>query len=286
MADCATGRPRSSQSRTSAGTVAGLRPDVATTTNGFSALTKRAASSRMPPASGAGRARHAELVEGRKARARGLGERYFARNAEIDRAARLGAGNLQGARHHQPGVVLEFQVMVPLGVLPHDAVLVEGLLQPEMALRLARAGHAAGIGDRRDAGRDQHRQPGVPGGVDRAAVVLRAAVDVCGGRDRLAADCSAAERSVQAGVLVRDRDQPRRLAALRLGLGDRLLVEADLRSRGEEHVLDAGLRHSRDDRLAVVCHGDFDPGAARVAAIVDVVHGGVLDGKGCAVCRF
>ena len=53
MPDCATGRPIISHSCTSAGTVSGLRPERATTTNGFSARTSRRAISRMPSASGA-----------------------------------------------------------------------------------------------------------------------------------------------------------------------------------------------------------------------------------------
>ena len=205
-----------------------------------------------------------------------LVQRHFARQGQIDRPARLGARHLQGARDHQAGVVLDLHAVVPLGVLPHDAVLVEALLQPDMAAAVARAAEAAGIAGRRAAAGDDHRQAGVERGVDRAAVVLRAAVDMRR-RDRgLAADRGIAERGVEAGVLVRHGDQLRRLAALRVRLGDRLLVEADLRARGEEDVLDAGLGHGRDHGVAVVVGRHLDPGPAFVAQRSGVlVHGGL-----------
>ena len=134
--------------------------------------------------------------------------------------------------------------------------------------------------------RDKHRQTSVPCGVHRAAEMLRTAVDMRRCRDRLAANRGAAERGVQIGVLVRNSDELRRLAALRLGLGDRLLVESDLGARGEEHELDAGLRHRRDDGLTVVGDGDFDPFAALVPAAVDVIHGGVLAVFSCRIAAF
>ena len=112
--------------------------------------------------------------------------------------------------------------------------------------------------------------------MDRAAVVLGSAVDVGSRRDRLAADRGVAERSVQARMFVRDGDQLRRLAALRVGLGDRLLIEADLGAGGEEHELDAGLGHRRDHGVAVVRNGDIHPLAALVTAAAGMVHGFIL----------
>jgi len=166
--------------------------------------------------------------------------------------------------------------VIPLGVLPHDAVLVESLLQPEVPLRLARADHAAWVRSRGDAGGDQHRQSCMPGRMDCAAVVLGSAVDVGSRRDRLAADRGAAERSVEVRMFMRNGDQLRCLAALSLGLGDRFLIEADLGAGGEEHELHARLGHRRDDGLAVVRNGDIHPLAALVTAAAGMVHGFIL----------
>ena len=111
-------------------------------------------------------------------------------------------------------------------------------------------------------------------GVHGAAVVLGAAVDVGCGHRGLAGDRGITKRGIEAGVLVGDGDELRRLAAVRMGLGDCLLVEADLRARGEEDVIDAGLGHRRDDGVTVVIGRDFDPGAVLVAQTSDVlVHG-------------
>ena len=78
-------------------------------------------------------------------------------------------------------------------------------------------------------------------------------------------------------MLVRDGDQLRRLAALRVRLRDRLLVEADLRARGEEDVVHAGFGHRRDHGVAVVVGRHLDPGAAVVAQVSGVlVHGELL----------
>jgi hypothetical protein len=109
--------------------------------------------------------------------------------------------------------------------------------------------------------------------VHGAAIVLGAAIDMRRGHGRLAAHRRIAERGVEARVLVRDGNELGRLAALRVRLGDRLLIEADLRAGGEEHVLDAGFRHGGDDGIAVVVGRDFDPGVLGVAQVSDVLHG-------------
>ena len=95
--------------------------------------------SRMPPASGAAGRATPSCVHGRKLRAVDLVQRHFARQREIHRPARLGARHLQGARDHQARIVLDLHAVVPLGVLPHDGVLVEALLQPDVAAAVARA---------------------------------------------------------------------------------------------------------------------------------------------------
>ena len=78
------------------------------------------------------RPRDSEL--GRRRKAGGL-ERSIddlARQAEIDRAAWFALRDLQRAAHDQSRVVLIFEAVIPLGELPDDAILIEGLLGPEM----------------------------------------------------------------------------------------------------------------------------------------------------------
>jgi hypothetical protein len=219
--------------------------------------------------------RHAELVHGGKLRAVDLVQRHFAGKGEIHRPAGLGAGHLQGARDHQPRIVLHLHAVVPLGVLPHDRILVETLLQPDVAAAVACTEHAAaGKARRRAAAGDDHRNSAVERGVHGAAVVLRAAVDMRRSHRGLAGHRGVAERRVERGVLVRDGDELRRLAALRVRLRHGLLVEADLRARGEEDVVDAGRGHRRDHGVAVVVGREFGPGARFVAQNTDVlVHG-------------
>jgi hypothetical protein len=106
------------------------------------------------------------------------------------------------------------------------------------------------------------------------AMVLGAAVDMRRRRNGLAAHRRAAKRRVQAGVLVRDGDELGCLAALRLRLCDRFLVEADFGAGREKHELDTGCRHGGDDSLAIVGHRNLDPCTGLVAAVaVGVVHG-------------
>src|SRR6476661_1771763 len=108
-----------------------------------------------------------------------------------------------------------------------------------MSAAVARAWEAAGIARRRAAAGDDDGQSAMERGVHRAAVMLRAAIDMRRGHRGLAAHRGVAQRRVQARMLVRDGDELRRLASLCVGLGDRLLVEADLRAGGEEDEVDA-----------------------------------------------
>jgi len=150
--------------------------------------------------------------------------------------------------------------MLPLGVLAHDAVLVERLLQPDVAAAVARSAHRARMARGRRSRGDEYRQPAVPRGVNGAAVVLRAHVHVRRGDGRFAARCGVTKRGIQAGVLMRDRDQYRRPAAKRARLGDRFLVEADLRSGDEKDMIDAARGHRRDERLAEIIGRQLRPG--------------------------
>ena len=144
----------------------------------------------MPSGSGAGaRAMPSCCAVGKRAPSRRQ-ERDLARQAEIDRAARLGLRDLQRAADDQAGIVLVLEPVVPLHVLAHDAGLIGRLLHPEMAA-VARAAHRARIGDRRRAGGDQHRQAGMARGMDGAAVVLRADIDMHRGRRHAARSTAA-----------------------------------------------------------------------------------------------
>src|SRR5262245_34848945 len=105
------------------------------------------------------------------------------------------------------------------------------------------------------------------------AVVLGAAVDVRRRRNGPAAHRGAAKRRIQVGVLVHDRDELWRLAALSFGFCDRFLVETDFGTGCEEHKLDAGCHHGGNDGLAVVSDRDLDPCAGLVAAAVTGAHG-------------
>src|SRR5262249_51906522 len=97
-----------------------------------------------------------------------------------------------------------------------------------------------------------------PGGVERAAVMLRAAVHMRRGHGRLAAHRRIAERGVEPDIFMRDRDQARRRPAERARFRDRFLVEAELGAGREEHMIDAALRHRDDQRLAGVANLGFE----------------------------
>jgi hypothetical protein len=124
-----------------------LRPERATSTNGFC---RHESLRDLADAFGIGRGGfgYAQLIHSWKLRALHLVQGHLARQLQINRPAGLGARHLQRARDHQSGVVLQLHAMVPLGVLPHDAVLVEALLQPDMPAAVARAREAAGIARR------------------------------------------------------------------------------------------------------------------------------------------
>ena len=236
---------------------------------------------------GRGGPRDAELVHRGKLRAVHLVQRNLARQREIHRPAWFGARHLQGARDHQAWIVLDLHAVIPFGVLPHDGILVEALLQPDVAAAVPRAVKAAGIAGRRTAAGDDDGQAGVKRGVHRAAIVLRAAIDMRRGHRGLTGHRGVAERGVEAGVFVRHGDQLGRGAAVGVRLGDGLLVEADLRPRGEEDVLDAGLGHRRDHGVAVVVGGNFDPRPRVVAQISGVlVHGSLPRQCGGSLRRF
>src|SRR5262245_1077904 len=113
----------------------------------------------------------------------------------------------------------------------------------------------------------------MPGRMHCTAVVLGAAVDVRRRRNGPAAHRGAAKRRIQVGVLVHDRDELWRLAALSFGFCDRFLVETDFGTGCEEYELDAGCGHGGNDGLAVVSDRDLDPCAGLVAAAVTGAHG-------------
>ena len=89
-------------------------------------------------------------------------------------------------------------------------------------------------------------------GVDRAAVVLRADVDMHRGRRHAPGGRRIAERRVERRILVRHHDELGRRPAERVRLGDRLLHEHDLRAGIEEHVVDAAEPHGGDDGVAAL----------------------------------
>ncbi len=146
----------------------------------------------------------AELRRGRIARAVERHQRDFLREAHIDRTRRLAGRDLDRAADHEARVILVLEPLVPFHILPDDAVLVPLLLRPEMRA-IARAADRAGIGRRRRAGGHDHRKAGAPGGMDGAAVMLGAAIDMGGRGRRPAADRGEAERRVEADMLQRAR---------------------------------------------------------------------------------
>jgi hypothetical protein len=218
-------------------------------------LTSRSANSRTPSGSGAGAP---ELLRGREPRAVGRQKCDLARQAEIDRAARLGLRDLQRPADDQAGIVLVFEPVIPLHVLTHDAVLVGRLLHPEMAA-VARAAHRARKGDRGRAGGDQHRQAGMACGMNGTAVVLGADVHMHGGRRHPPAHRRVTERRVEGRIFVRHHDELGRRPAERVRLGDRLLHEHDFRAGIEEHVVDATEAHGGDDGVAALVGRNAGP---------------------------
>ena len=200
-----------------------------------------------------GGARDAEPVGAREAGAVDREQGELLGEAQIDRAAGLAPRHLHRAAGDGAGVVLPGQPMVPLDVVADDPVLVERLLHPEMPALVAPALERPGIGRRREAGGDDHRQAAPRRGMDGAAVMHRAAIDMGRGHGGPAAHRREAERGVEARMLVRHGDQPDRVVGppgARLGGG--LLEEADLRPRGEEEVVDPARREPRDQRIAHV----------------------------------
>src|SRR6185312_3479653 len=105
--------------------------------------------------------------------------------------------DLNCAADHEARVVLVLKPLVPFHILPNDAVLVPLLLRPEMRA-VTGAADRAGIGGRRCASGHDHGEAGAPGGMNGAAVMLGAAIDMGGGGRRPAADCGETERRVEA----------------------------------------------------------------------------------------
>src|SRR6185437_601959 len=98
-----------------------------------------------------------------------------------------------------------------------------------------------------------------PGGVDGAAVMLRAAIDMGRGRGAFAADGGIAERGVEAHMLMRHGDDARHRTVVMARLRHRFLVEGELRPGGEEQVIDAAHRHRGDHRIAAIIRGNGSP---------------------------
>src|SRR5690606_29756589 len=67
------------------------------------------------------------------------------------------------------------------------------------------------------------------------------------------------ERCVQRDLFVRNGDEPERLVAARAGLGDRFLVEGDLRSGDEEQMIDAAGGHRGHHRVGIFLTRRFGP---------------------------
>ena len=210
---------------------------------------------------------NAELVGAGEAGAVDRQQRQLLGEAQIDRAAGFAPGDLDRPARDQPGVVLIGQAVVPFDVVAHDPVLVEGLLHPQMPAFVAAALHGPGIGRRRKAGGDDHRKTAAGRGVDRAAIVHRAAIDMGRGDGWPAADRREAERRVEAGVLVRNGDQPDRVVVPPgARLRRRLLEEADLRSGGKEQVIDPTGGQPRDEGVAHVLSLHLGP-TGRLATV-------------------
>jgi hypothetical protein len=170
------------------------------------------------------------------------GGQDFARQCQVDRAARLTHGDVERAVDHRFHRLAAAQLVVPLDVFAQHAALVERLLAP-MNGSVTRS-NATGLGERRAAGGEQHRNVVARGIDDAVHRVRRADGDVHHDRGGLAGDAVVAVRHGHGDVLVRHRHEARDLGVL--GMGQRLHDRGKIRPGIGEHIVDAALAEARD----------------------------------------
>ena len=176
------------------------------------------------------------------ARFRPGGGEDFARQCQVDRAARLAHGDVERAVDHGFHRLAAAQLVVPFDIFPQHAALVERLLAP-MNGSVTRS-NAAGLGERRAARGEQYRNVVARGIDDAVHRIRRADGDVHHDRGGLAGDAVIAVRHGHGDVLVRDRHEARNLGAF--GVGQRLHDRGKIRPGIGEHVFDAALAEARD----------------------------------------
>src|ERR1044071_3215143 len=243
-----TGSASSSASRTSSATDSGLRPALLAKTQGFSAFTSHSAMRRASVGSGhAGRAIPSSSRVGKRIF---LGSCNIAvtRYRQVNRSLRFAHRDLQQTTDDQTRIVLVFETMIELGVLPDDLALVARLLHP-LDGPVARSRHGTWVGARAGAGGDQHGVTAAPRAVQRGAVIQGADIDVRRRDRRLAGNHRAAKRRVERNAFVRHRDQLGNGPAAHLRLGDTLLIKGDFSARNKKYLFHAAQLHRRNQRI-------------------------------------
>ena len=186
---------------------------------------------------GAERAVFAAARRGRRIR------QHFARQGQIDRAARLAHGDVQRAVDDRRDRLAGAQFVIPFGEFAHHAALVERFLAP-MDRPVAR-GMMPGLGDRRAAGGEQDRNiiaRGIHQAVDGVAGAHRD-MDHDGGR--LAGDLVVAVRHGHGDVLMGHGDDAGKFAPA-VGIhGERFDHGREIRPGIGEHIIDAALGKPR-----------------------------------------
>ena len=193
--------------------------------------------------------RHARKGTRRALRIRRLTNRlaqHLARKAEIHRTLWRGRRQLQRAIDHVGDLVAALHLIVPLHHLAQHAGLVVHLLRP-VDVDIARAGRAT-LGERRAAGRQQHRHPvaaRVDQGVDRIGGTN---IGVQHDRLRLPGDHRVAMRHGERAILMRHHHRSRHLS-----VGPRRTCEGfddrcEVGARIAEQVIDA----VRGERIQII----------------------------------
>ena len=193
----------------SAATASAERPSAEVMISGYSAFAISCAASSITLSDGAG----AATPSGRTVVAphrHGIVRQHLARQAEIDRAARLAHRDVERAVDQRADRLARAQLVIPFDELAHHAALVERFLAP--VDRAVARGDVAGLGDRRAAGAQQHRHVVARHVHELADGVGGADGDVQHHRRRLAGDAVVAVGHGHREIFVRHGDEARVLA--------------------------------------------------------------------------